>query len=293
MIRKLQTSMAAVLMAGCLSTAQGDSITLAEMSILANAMDTAFIDINYYVTLENLNDLSQSSPTLAFDSIRQNGGVFPIDPFTGLFRARKDFTLGTLTWKGPYVNYQSSRIQSGTEPYDQGSPLDRWGSPYLLFNPHGLLRGDEGRITQEYYGDAFDRFTIVSLGPDGIQSNDDVIYQFGPGIEGAYLTSLSGTSTTLVSAPLDDQDYEIEAGSTVTLHGINLNPSNQEKTVLFGSTVIQDVISWSAREVVIIAPAQQTGNSEEFTIQLGTSSVGGIQARITGSMTGISDWAEY
>jgi len=293
MVRKLQTIIAATVVASSLSTASGDAITLTEMSTLANAMETAYFDINHYVTLENLNDLSQLSTTLPFDSIRQNGGVFPIDPFIGTFKSRRDFTLGTLTWNGPYVTYQSNRIQSQTEPYDQGSLLDRWGSPYLLFNPHGLLRGDQGRITQEYYGDAFDRYTIVSLGPDGILGTDDVIYQFGPAIQGAFLTSLSGTSTTMVSAPLDDQDYEIEAGSTVTLHGMNLNPPNPEKAVLFGATVIPDVISWSAREVVIIAPAQQTGNSEEFRIQLGTNSIGGIKARITGSNTTVSNWVEY
>ena len=42
---------------------------------------------------------------------------------------------------------------------------------------------------------------IVSLGPDGVMSADDLFYQFDGGITVSTLTSLRGAAVTLNQAP--------------------------------------------------------------------------------------------
>ena len=76
-------------------------------------------------------------------------------------------------------------------------PLDPWGQPYRFYSPIGLIGSNaststpsswntnsfsDGRLTSS--DDRFDRYAIVSFGPDGeadssSNADDDIIYYFG------------------------------------------------------------------------------------------------------------------
>lgn len=264
-----------------------------EMAVMANAMETVVIDTTRYVSLENLNDIVGVNTVRPYDSIRDQGGVYTIIPQDGFFLpTRTDLTRIEPGWNGPYVSFQLDRTQTDPTPYDLGSPLDPWGSPYYLFNPFGLIRGDLGTITLELYGDQFDRYTIVSLGADGIMSSDDIVREFGPGVTSTRLTSLRGDGVTLVSAPTDPPAYEVEAGTVVTLRGLNFGPAAENKFVRFDDTVIQEIHSWTTREIQITVPTTLTGPGH-FSLLLNGSSTNTIHATITGGDTGVKGWGVY
>ncbi len=276
-----------------LALAQANVIVAeADMRNMAEAMEVVALDTTRYVSLENLNDLSATNTTKPFDSIKDQGGVFSIIPQDGFFLPRKDLTLGPNPWRGPYVTFQQGRTQAGTTPYDQGSPLDPWGTPYYLFNPFGLIRGDEGIITLELYGDQFDRYTIVSLGPDGIMGTDDISREFGAGVTSTRLTSLRGDGVLLTSAPKASPIYDVQAGTTVTLRGYNFGAARPDKSVLFGTTVLEDIVSWTSREVTVVLP-ETLGGTGDFAVYLGLGTTNVIHATIIGTNTSVDNWSSY
>lgn len=128
-----------------------------------------------------------------------------------------------LYWDGPFIQYK--RVWTGSlykpdnpQVLDDSEraldwPLDPWGNPYLFYSPLGIIGSQaalddpdvpyspddldnesfgDGRLTQEGEYE-FDRFAIVSYGPNGVVSdgdsadaiendeadNDDIIYMFG------------------------------------------------------------------------------------------------------------------
>ena len=272
--------------------AQQSTIALQEMQTMASALDICFIDTTFYVTLENLNDLSATNTINPFDSIQDLGGPYVMIPSVGTFMPRRNLATAFNAWQGPYVTYQSGRIQTGTTPYDQGSPLDPWGNPYYLFNPLGLLRGDTGTITLELYGDNFDRYTIVSLGADGVMSSDDIAYQFNGALDGLRLTSLRGPAVTRTS-PMDQAvAYNVSEATTVTLHGINFGAPAANKSVYFGGTQITNVLSWTNRNIDVLLPEDLLG-ADNFRIQVGSSSSNNIPATIVTPPTRVDTWEMY
>jgi len=119
-------------------------------------------------------------------------------------------TLGGLTeqvyrgWRGPFL--QPQRVWAGTDGINDRDddtdqrfdhPLDPWGNPYRFFSPEGVLGTSASSVTTTSYStnsfsdgaftttlDRFDRYAIVSLGPDGIfdtgtTADDDIIFLFG------------------------------------------------------------------------------------------------------------------
>ncbi len=126
-------------------------------------------------------------------------------------------TLGTAdirvenlieTWQGPFLNpqrvyYIGQDVGSGaTGDLTEDLPIDPWGNPYRVYTDFGLagtaglpnntinnitigfdnLRLTSGAVEQ----DRFDRFAIVSYGPDGVtgftgdplEQGDDIYYTF-------------------------------------------------------------------------------------------------------------------
>jgi type II secretory pathway pseudopilin PulG len=108
-------------------------------------------------------------------------------------------------WNGPY--HQPKRIYVGgtledlpnVESLDADAirrdwPLDPWGNPYRFYSPIGIIgteaaKTDPSALEQEGFSDGiltteddrFDRYAIVSYGPDGLSDSvfggdDDVIY---------------------------------------------------------------------------------------------------------------------
>lgn len=158
-----------------------------EMATLATQMELVAIDTTFYTTLENLNDLSTvpGDPNDHFDFINDGGGALVIVPSSGRFRspARLDLLArpAGLQWQGPYVSIQPQNTDDENSDYDEGTPLDPWGNPYYFYTPLGLVAPKTQTITLDFYGDDFSQYTIVSHGPDGAKSADDLTRVVGSG----------------------------------------------------------------------------------------------------------------
>ncbi|MBN1899725.1 IPT/TIG domain-containing protein [Candidatus Sumerlaeota bacterium] len=223
--------------------------TLAELLTLTEAMEWAYIDIGGFVSIENLNDLLMTNPVHDFDNIDQFDGAWVIDLATGMFYPeKKDLTHLPLLWQGPYVTYQESRIAVDGAGYDKGTLLDYWGEPYYLFSPAGLVRTDEHIITQEIYGDHFDLYAIVSLGPDGIMSSDDLYRTFGTPPTRLVLTSITRESA--------------HPGDTVSIRGYNFGIFSKLDPVLYlNEKPVNTIVSWSDRLIEFTVPPDgESGN---------------------------------
>lgn len=117
------------------------------------------------------------------------------------------------TWSGPFLNPKRVyKFSQSSGPYTTDAatirrdyPLDPWNRPYVMFSPLGIVGSDaldgnglkfeqddddfsNGILTNNL--ERFDRFAIVSVGPDGefdqtsgstSVTRDDIYYVFGPG----------------------------------------------------------------------------------------------------------------
>lgn len=217
-------------------------LTELEIQTLIDAEEQVMIDTGYYVSIENLNDLPTDNVTYWFDYINEGGGAAVIDHHTGMFKpVRVDLLTPPNLWQGPYVTYQPGRIALDGAGYDVGTLLDFWSNPYYLFTPLGLARPPSQSITQDLYGDQFDRYAIVSLGPDGVKSDDDIIRFFG------------GAPTALVVSSVNPNTAE--AGETVTLRGYNFGDSQGDSQLILNNTIVNEIESWSDREIRFRVPA--------------------------------------
>jgi hypothetical protein len=224
------------------------SLTDVEMQILTDAETAVFIDTGYYVSIEDLNDLVSPDVTYWFDYIGEGGGTAVLDLATGFFDPeRKDLTHLPNLWRGPYVNFASERVTLSGAGYDPGTLLDFWGHPYYLFSPAGLVRPPSMSITQELYGDLFDAWAIVSLGPDGMKSSDDIIREFGVPPTALIITSLSTSQATY--------------GDAVTIHGYNFGSSQGTSEVLLNNGTVSTVEHWTSREIMFrVTEGMTSGN---------------------------------
>jgi len=82
-------------------------------------------------------------------------------------------------WGGPYINYNNLRDVDRND-----LPEDPWGEEYLLFTPRGWVDQWRGVVVDTYYffatdlgttiglsGPYFDRFTVLSKGPNRAPGN--------------------------------------------------------------------------------------------------------------------------
>ena len=126
------------------------SIAKSSMRNLALTLEICALDTTFYVSLETLNDIGLESFNNPHDFINNEGGTFVMRPARGVFELqRRDLLKSFNRWQGPYINYQQGTTQTDPGPYDFGSPLDPWFTPYYFFSPLGLVRGDIGAVTQE------------------------------------------------------------------------------------------------------------------------------------------------
>jgi hypothetical protein len=220
----------------------------AELRTLADALDTCAIFSGVYVSLESLNDVTFQTNNPVHDWINLGGGAFVMRPSVGRFELdRRVFTDGGFldpdAWQGPFVSFQQGRTQTLSTPYDQGSPLDPWGHPYLFYSPLGLVRGDGGAVTFEFHGDAFDRYTLVSLGADSLVSSDDITRPFGGAVTGFALSSIRGASVGYDPAAPDGPAFSAPLAAPVTLRGTSLGATQAGTQVLFGTTDITAAVA--------------------------------------------------
>jgi hypothetical protein len=243
------------------ATAQSVAVALSEMQTLANAEDVCALDTNFYVSLEALNDLSSTPDPASRDNVLSNGGTYAAE-----------------TWRGPY---------------DVGSPLDPWGTPYWFYSPLGLLRGDTGTATLEGYGDQFGRYTIVSYGLDGVKSADDLTYQFGPGLTSFVVTSLYGAWVTPPPVPNPGgAAWKVGSGNTITVRGINFGSTQGTGQVMLGSTELTGVTRWSNREIDVIIPVGLTVQAPLF-ITRGAQQSLAVQVDAAPPVAAVVDWQIY
>ena len=150
------------------------------------------------------------------------GNILLIDPFR---RAIDQAQLGQLSladvqiarvndmvqgWQGPFLNAQRvfrdpQKVRTGittnnSDDVRRDFPVDPWGQPYRFFSPIGIIGTlahivdldqifndsfSDGRIRDVTTIDPFDRYAIVSYGPNGVLDaagnafNDDIFYEFG------------------------------------------------------------------------------------------------------------------
>jgi IPT/TIG domain-containing protein len=253
--------------------------TLSELQTLTQQMDIVYLDIGYYVSIENLNDLLSDSTTYDFDNIDQFDGTWVISTGTGKFNPEKvDLKSPYRLWQGPYVNFNSNRVSIDGDGYDKGTLLDFWGCPYYLFSPLGFVRTDEHIITQELYGDYFDLYAIVSLGPDGIKSSDDLYRTFGTLPTSLVISSLSSSSAY--------------PGDMLTLRGYNMGSDTRAALELFfNETPITDIISKSSTLVEFLVP--QILGSGNIKVKIGEDESNTISLEILEKPTSSKNWILY
>lgn len=271
------------------------SAALLEMQSITQGLTWCALDTLYYVVPESLNDSGFPDQTPFYDYISYGGGCHVIRPEEGRFRpSRIDLVTAVNSWRGPYLTYQPGRTQTGTVPYDQGSPLDPWGSPYYLFSPLGLMRGDSGSVTLELYGDQFDGYTLVSLGADEVLSSDDVFLVFGPSVTAFALSSLRGSSVVPPAGRCVSRDassgWQAVAGSLVTLRGLNLGAAQAGARVMHGGREFADVRRWSSREIDVVVPADAEGTGT-LTVERLPYATNGLFLAVVGQPAGAwQDW---
>ena len=231
---------------------------LARMNELAAALTQCAADTGFYVSLETLNDGTNSQVEPPYDYLNDQGGSFVLDPANGAFTDARMDIAGD--WGGPYLSYAPGSVQSSGEPYDQGSPLDPWDNPYYLFSPLGLARADGGTLTPELYGDDFDRFTIVSLGPDGeAGGGDDLAFQFGAALSNPALSDLSGEGVMH-----ENRLWQATGGVAVTLRGYALGEPQGAGRLVFGEVELTQIDLWRATRIDLTLPTDVEGRRDLF-----------------------------
>ena len=202
---------------------------LDEVRNIAEAMDMVGIFHGFYVPIQLLDDIpgDESSGLIGSDADAiglEDSSIKLIDVNSSLEALTAQPSLSDDTsnarvrsliqnWQGPFMSFQRVFI-SDSDTADPGPgelnpflkkldhPLDPWGQPYRFYSPRGLVGAaavstdptvwasesfSDGTVTTQ--DDRFDRFAIVSLGPNqqlgadpgvpGGEVSDDIFYEFG------------------------------------------------------------------------------------------------------------------
>lgn len=272
---------------------------LAAMAGLAQAEEMCALDTGFYVSLETLNDVDfRPSQPPYYDYLNEGGGTWVIRPSRGLFETtRRDLLAAFLKWKGPYTNFNSG-VQQGTTPYDEGTPLDPWGQPYYLYSPLGLVRGDTGRITMENWRDTFDRWRIVSSGPDGTPATpDDLTYAFGGGITDFVISSVTsppgpGPNLAAEGVTWSGGVFTAPGGATVEIRGYNLSVAPADGSVTLGGETLPAAASWTDTTIRLTLPNEDRAPAP-LVVRRGLSSSNPLMLAITVPRNAARDWPLY
>lgn len=229
-----------------------------DMVAIRDAMQLFYLDYNQLTTIENLDDILATEGNPFYQGINNNGGALVIDVDDSRLR-RRTLTAGGGIIGPPYLTVNGP-VEGADGDYDEGTPLDPWGNPYYLYSPLGLIEPKGDTISQRFYGDAFNFYSIVSHGTDGLQGGgDDLIVQLPffinkPALSTAILTQSATKST---------------AGYQLTIRGYVLGAQTGPATVLInGAPAAGTVTSWTAEEIVASIPGFP---GEETTVSVRTS----------------------
>lgn len=207
------------------------AVARAEVRNIAEAQQQVAIIHGFYVPIHILNNIPNRTDSLGgtasarddFDNHDDLGNVFVIDATVSvgeqsgagqlsLASNENRVSLMRETWQGPFLNPQRVR-RVGSDPatntqgiFHLDFVVDPWGTPYRFYTDLGetggaLPSGTESQIvitdddltlsTGASETDRFDRFAIVSFGPDGqsdftgdpLDQGNDVFYTFA-GVSG-------------------------------------------------------------------------------------------------------------
>lgn len=200
--------------------ARSSAATL-EVKLIADAEDYVGAIYGFYVPIQLLDDLpgqrGQDGVGANADAIRSElSSIALIDinknlldlatgqPTLGQYSTNSRVSKLLYHWDGPFLSPQrvyyegSGAIEDATgNEAARDYPLDPWGNPYRFYSPVGIVGSgaqsstynssnfSDGRIQRSE--DRFDRYAIVSFGPDGESDKnvtgtndpDDIIYLFG------------------------------------------------------------------------------------------------------------------
>lgn len=198
------------------ATAQSDVRQIAE------AMERCGVTHNFYVPIQLLDDIAGDSSVAGISSdddaignepstvklIDYNVTISFLDSATQLNMGNDDTSARVENlingWEGPFLAPQ--RVFMNNKDYEdltgndkiQDYPLDPWGQPYRFYSPIGIIGASatsedstswaqsgfsDGELTST--DDRFERWAIVSFGPDGLSDtdpdalDDDIFYVFG------------------------------------------------------------------------------------------------------------------
>ena len=259
---------------------------IARMGELAQALERCAADTGFFVPLEALNDTTNPAADPPGDYLNDQGGVHAIDPGRGSFLEGRQDLSGA--WGGPYVTYGPGEVQPPEGPYEAGSPLDPWGEPYYLFSPLGLVRGDSGTLTADIFGDGFERFTIVSLGPGSVPGGgNDLVYQLGAAPAGPSLAGMQGPDVVREGAL-----HQVTAGAEVQLRGYGLGPAQTDAALLFGPSELFDIGLWRDTRIELTLPTDVEGREDLF-VERGPERSNALDVEISIPQNAALDWAVY
>lgn len=199
-----------------------------EVKALAQAEEQCASMHGFYVPFQVLDDLNpnvyggRSVPSGVAADILSNevdSNIFLIDPHRSInTQISSQYTLSDRTiprvesmyqyWGGPFIEFHryyspnSNATDLRSNDVRQDYPLDPWGQPYRFYSPYGLIgSGTAAYATSNWSDGAFngrlqqdgnsiyDRYTVVSFGPDNLSPGtfganpdsrkDDIAYTFG------------------------------------------------------------------------------------------------------------------
>jgi prepilin-type N-terminal cleavage/methylation domain-containing protein len=202
-----------------------------EVYEIGQAMEACGLVHGRFVPLQTLDDLPGSTGDLndgSADAIQSSAGLNTID-FTqaaSQLQSRGNNPLAPTSidprsveiyenWEGPFINFQRYHDESPENTLNQNKadfPFDPWNNPYHFYSPVGHIGSpatNTGFSGSSFNGsltgqdDRFDRWAIVSFGPDGVSdtasssqgNRDDVVYIFG------YTTAETSFNVTLPPTP--------------------------------------------------------------------------------------------
>lgn len=201
---------------------------ISEARELAMGLETVGVLHGFYVPLQLLDNVPGGTLAIdvqntgSADAIGNEGSISLIDFNQTFFNLNinqpqlndtaTNLKVNRLVneWQGPFMSFQrfyvSPSVGTTLDPNAERAdfPLDPWGNPYRLFSPlgrTGSTGGETGRnLSTASFSDGvvtssqdlFDRFAVLSYGPDGESAattgignqldanDDDVYYIFGP-----------------------------------------------------------------------------------------------------------------
>jgi len=143
-------------------------------------------------------------------------------------------------------------------------------------------------LSAEIFGDGFERFTIVSLGPGGVPgSGNDLVYQLGATPAGPSLAGMQGPDVVREGAL-----HQVTAGAEVQLRGYGLGPAQTDAALLFGPSELSDIGFWRDTRIELMLPTDVEGREGLF-VERGAERSNALDVEISIPQNAALDWAVY